>query len=150
MQIRDAILAAASHIERNPGRFKFDEIAVPERDAHECGAPGCAIGWVAHFTGLEFPRTGGGLCPHHKPQIMRVHDDSNVCSRVFGCGHDELYSRLDALDIGWMHAASACARALRLYADKYHLAPAPILPDWNAMAAVQSVGADVPDQVFTP
>jgi len=134
MKIREAILKAADHIQATPEAFRYSEIAVPE-----CGAPGCAIGWTAAFTGMSFRRTGAGLFPHHKPEIMRVHDDEGVCEKVFGCGHIEFYSRMSRLSSVWTQGAAECASALRLYANRFHPAkPVQQPPDWNAMAASRS------------
>jgi hypothetical protein len=113
MNIRQAILRAADHVQRSPRDFEFREIAVPTA----CGSPGCAIGWVAHFTGMTFPVHGCGIYPHHAKTISLVHP---VCESVFGVDHHEFYTRMDALSSGWRRDPVTCARALRLYADKYH------------------------------
>lgn len=134
MNIRQAILKAADHIEAHPEAFDFSDIAVPE-----CGAPGCAIGWVAAFSGKEFRRTGCGTQPHHKETIARVHDDEGVCGVVFGCGHNDFYDRMKHFDEGWLISAKSCARALRLYADKFHPAAPIRYPDWSAIATASTV-----------
>ena len=51
MNIRTAILKAADSIEQNPHLFSFKSLAIPNKD---CGTPGCAIGWIAYHSGLEF------------------------------------------------------------------------------------------------
>jgi hypothetical protein len=132
MQIRDAILAAASHIERNPGEFSFFPNEIPRGVG--CGVPGCAAGWVAYFHGSTMQRISGFL------------------ERVMDVSLSHFLHRMDT-EFGfdnWHHSSTECAGCLRAYADKYHPARPLILPDWNAMAAVQTVGADESDQVFTP
>lgn len=46
--IRQAILQAADHIEKNPCDFNFYSVDKPE-----CGTPGCALGWIGVFMGIE-------------------------------------------------------------------------------------------------
>jgi hypothetical protein len=134
MQIRDAILAAASHIERNPGEFAFSSINIP--DGPGCGTPGCAIGWIAAFRKGEYQSFNGKAW--------------NAVCNPMGINDSLFYDRMCVLDGGheWKHDAARCAGALRAYAYKYHPARPLILPDWNAMAAVQTVGADESDHVF--
>jgi hypothetical protein len=106
MNIRDAILKAADHIERHPGDFDFGSAMVP----HTCGSPGCALGWLGHFI---------GGCTTYR----------HVCDRVFGIDEYKFYERLTEAEMGpkpdwsygtWHRDAGVCARVLRLYADKYH------------------------------
>lgn len=138
MNIYTAIMKAADWIESHPSEFKFFSISVP--DAPGCGTPGCAIGWIGTFAG-------------NRKGFTRVY------SEILGVGSDiEFYSRMDKLSAPgagycdgttqWRHQASECGRVLRLYAAKYHAPakPAQQPPDWQAMAAVQTVAADVRSQ----
>lgn len=114
MNIREAILKAADHIEANPHRFDFDSVLVPGKT---CGSPGCALGWIAAFAGQQSGKE------------FQTND-------LIGCGDLEFYSRMDdieapfdgdkpALACHWMNSAPGCAEVLRLYADKYHPAEKP-------------------------
>ena len=121
MNIYDAVLKAADHIERNPGEFRFTENVVPDG----CGAPGCAIGWAAHFCGLS---------GFSEPS----------CAGLFGVSHRGFYDRMDELtrfrevidyDKSWYRNPAKCAEGLRLYAAKYLTPAKPAQTfDWNALA----------------
>ena len=117
MNIRNAILAAADHIERNPKDYDFMRWAVPDGN---CKA--CMLGWIGHFLGMV-----GAVNNEVKRAISPDND------------WDAFYCRVrDALGSSRFQSdASEAAKALRLYADKYHPAePAKPLnfPDWNAIA----------------
>lgn len=125
MSIRNAILAAADHIERNSGTFNFMAGVVP----HDCKSPGCAIGWVAHFAGSA--RLGY----------------SEACTEIFGFHRHDFYRRLSDLtgDEGkllgkWSKDAMTCALGLRLYADKFHAEPQDDARFWSRVD--QSAGKD--------
>jgi hypothetical protein len=113
MSIRDAILKAAAHIKRHPKEFRFMSISVPGGEG--CGTPGCASGWINFFQGSASPI---------------------INARVLGVATDgEFYRRMDSTTIWnhfipglWEMSARACARSLRLYADKYHPAPVAVRP----------------------
>lgn len=56
------------------------------------------------------------------------------------------YDRMDDLGVPkWRDRADDCARALRLYAEKYHghEKPQPVMPNWRAMMAAPVI----PDHV---
>jgi hypothetical protein len=102
MNTRQAILGAAHQIEMKPSTFDFDSCQKPE-----CGTPGCALGWVGFFLGVE--DTQGGY-------------PSRVACAM-GCERNaaDFYDRMNRLgDTKWHLTAAACASALRRYADKYH------------------------------
>jgi hypothetical protein len=101
MNIREAILKAADHIEGNPGLFDFYGRDVPERDS-----PACALGWIGYFAGLK-----SGTC------------NGRVSDAVFGTlDTGTFYGRMASLcgSGWWMRNAKGCAQALRAYADTYH------------------------------
>lgn len=107
MNIREAILKAADHIERNPGTFRFSVGTKP----HDCGSPGCAIGWIGYFAGCK----------------SRSYID--ISKELFNIHHSEVYLRLTSAESPlatdwaygtWPRSAERCACALRFYADKYH------------------------------
>lgn len=143
MNIYDAIMKAADHIESNPREFDFYCIGVPE---NLCDSPGCAIGWINYFTGTS---RGYRLAEHPEYYLSRnsagrMSFDSDVC---LGVDQTAVYTRLDALYEGWRSSAGACAAALRLYANNYHAPAKPVTPpDWNALASKWTVGDDVRSQ----
>lgn len=112
MNIREAILKAADHIERNPLDFDFWKTGVPG----SCGTPGCALGWIGHFMGETnyfndvCDVMGLGITKPHLPER----------------GEFDFYRRMDKIEGPavlhgkWTNSAELCARTLRLYADKYH------------------------------
>jgi hypothetical protein len=113
MEIREAILKAADQIEGNPALFSF----MRGRPV-DCRSPGCALGWVGFYAS--------------KSCFYDYRETAHMILKVpghFGYGtgtsHYNFYDRMGALDDDWRHDAAACARALRLYADKYHPAQTP-------------------------
>lgn len=138
MNIREAILKAADHIERNPKAFNFQSIYVPDTD---CGTPGCALGWIGHYLGMR--ESGANSAPLSEFSVPPA-----LGLGTFTVGNREFYGRMDDLAEGWRYDASLCATGLRLYADKYHPAKVICLPDWNAIAAKQTVGTDAIDEML--
>lgn len=109
MNIREAILHAADHIERNPRAYQFDTNSKPK-----CGTPGCLLGWIGHFAGIE------------------ATDDSymDVVAKVIG--HEWMYmgDLADELGLGgYTVDAKRAASVLRAYADRHHPAPKPGIPE---------------------
>lgn len=109
--IREAILAAADHIERNPNSFWFMEPHVPETPRKK----GCALGWIGYFF-------KGPWSSHREVSID-----------LLGMQPDEFYRRLVAADLGceprqvalnnqnqWMDDHEICVRSLRRFVDKYY------------------------------
>jgi hypothetical protein len=151
-QIRTGILAAADHIDSNPRAFKFSRIGIP-RD-HGPGDTACAIGWIGHFLGMWEPPNEAVRALHLSFGFAGMHteDGHRTISDVLlaiGLTHAQepfydrlealtnekasLFDRLFAIDFwSWANDGNACAKALRLYADRYH--PAPAVPDWTALA----------------
>ncbi len=117
MNLYDAIMKAADHIEHFPHEFNFNSCRVPSSTG--CGTPGCAIGWITLFVGGE--QTDRGFRKTIKLLVGK--DDGHV-----------FYGLMDDLaGYRWIYDAEICARGLRLYAAKYH---APVAtPDWNALAS---------------
>jgi hypothetical protein len=119
MEIYDAIMKAADHIERNPALFRFESVYIPG----DCGTPGCALGLIGYFLGISEDRAaqecgGTHTVPHIAVQYLKTswidlfrHDESS----------SEFYRRMAELtDTLWKSSADKCAKALRLYAAKYH------------------------------
>lgn len=133
LNIYDAIMKAADHIERHPKLFNFAEVWVPD-----CGTPGCALGWIGHFAGVKHDGYPQALSEIHVP-------------RALTCASWDFYARLESLTGGprWRNDAAICARGLRLYAAQYHSdekAKPITAPDWQAMASKWTVGDDVRSQ----
>ena len=109
MNTRQAILAAADHIEAEPHLYEFARTIVPE---NTCGTPACALGWIAHFAGLP-------------QQSME-----EVSHLLFNMGQTEFYTRVSTVlgtdywcgytDDGHDGDPELTAKGLRLYADKYY------------------------------
>lgn len=135
MNIYDAVMRAADHIERNPHLFNFVRSYVPD-----CNTPGCLMGWVGHFMGL---RTGtlawDGVARHFgiEKETGRWHAFDDLVRRELG---DEGY-------LGYQWDVAVAAKFLRLYAAKYlptsdtqdqrHTTPpTATVPkyDWNGLA----------------
>lgn len=103
--LRDGLLKAADHIETHPDQFDFGTIEVP----HTCGSPGCALGWVHHFSGIKGKPSSFG---------EELIEASNLSAEF---GHDgDFYAKLDELlgDDNWRLKPGRCAEALRLYAGE--------------------------------
>lgn len=117
MNIRQAILKAADHIERNPSAFNFGAVRFPK--PNDCGTPGCALGWIGVFAGLpdmyarSLDRSDSWCVLRAAREVLGLPDKCHTDS-VF-------YERMDEVaGTDWRHSAATCARALRLYADRYH------------------------------
>lgn len=113
MNIRDAILAAADHIERDPTRHNWRSgYFSGNREAY------CPLCWIGHFLGM----TG--------------HLHSTVAVDALGVHHDDFYERCSGL-IGLEHLDIIYAEpvdwvvALRLYADKFHAESADDTRFWS-------------------
>jgi hypothetical protein len=105
LDIRAAFLAAADHIERHPDQFDFMSCAKPV-----CGTPGCALGWVGSFLGVE----------PDPERLFSYPEDVAIACGVSNFAA-QFYNRMDKLgDFDWSGNAAECANALRAYADKYH------------------------------
>ena len=127
MNIRDAILKAADHIERNPGEFNFQSVFIPS--APGCGTPGCALGWIGHFAGVHDPSDLSGYWEREKNAwgLCEVNVIGS-CDLPFSTAR-EFYRAMDAVysDVSWRDSAQNCATALRAYADKYHPENSPVV-----------------------
>jgi hypothetical protein len=123
MTLREAMFAAADHIETHPKEFDFNAIGVPDG----CGTPGCALGWIAHFMGyppstLGFGFVGDQMDLPSEPLIagFEIGDENHYTCRTFA-----FYNRMDRVadetpSYQWAFEAGACARTLRRYADRWH------------------------------
>jgi hypothetical protein len=130
VNIRDAILAAADHIEANPGDYNFNEWAVPKP-----GCKACMLGWIGKFLGME-----DGTC------------NNDVKRAIAGSRQwDDFYWEVHKASGGWAYqdSGAGAAKALRAYADAYHPAEVkPVrVPDWQAIAATQTVSEFAVDEM---
>lgn len=129
MNIYNAIMRAADHIERNQDYFDFGSCGIPP----DCGTPGCAIGWVNFFSST----TSSVRVPHSR--AFKPFDAGRPVinsEAALGVNSGVFYLRMSAIAAKWQNGASICAGTLRLYAEKYHghEKPAPA-PDWNVIAS---------------
>lgn len=105
MNVYEAMMKAADHIEKNPRLFDFDVCAIP----NECGTPGCALGWIGVFA---------GVAPGKSIHAVADYDDGSSILKV---SQRKFYDQMDALvGVDWIDSASLCAVGLRRYAEKYH------------------------------
>lgn len=119
MNVREAILKAADHIEVAGRDYRFWAFDVPGAG---CGTPACMVGWIGYFLDMA-PGTSNNVV---KSAIARGHD------------RNDFYEIIDSLG-GFKQAClgrddpqppnADVARALRLYADKYHPAEKRGMPD---------------------
>ena len=112
MDIREAILKAADHIERFPLQFNYWSHDRPDG----CGTPGCALGWIGVFAGVANTDVAD-TCAY----IDAVEEKTGISALPF-------YYAMADLVFGWNEDGISCAMALRLYADKYHPAAKQDLP----------------------
>lgn len=98
MEIYNAIMKAADHIERNPHSYNFFNSVVPE-----CGTQGCMLGWIGHFMGM----TGANVFREVGPRLGFGRDF--LAGAAIGVQHGEdLKDSTDAV------------RMLRRFAQRYH------------------------------
>lgn len=105
MNIRDAILKAADHIEREPRTYDFCGMYVPG-----CGSVGCLWGWIGYFLGMP-----ADTCN------MAVANEIGIPST----GHLYRFGSEVLGDWSYQNDPKAAAKVLRLYADKYYPAEKP-------------------------
>jgi hypothetical protein len=97
-QIRSAILRAADRIELNPKLWNHDNTRIPD-----CGAPGCALGWIGHEVGIECGKS-----------IAAVHAALGLE------GSWQFYNQMSEMGfIQWRRNPTHGVAALRAYADRY-------------------------------
>lgn len=124
MNIREAILKAADHIEANPSLFGFFVMRLPT----DCGTPGCALGWIGHFLGAQY-----------KDPYEAIYSSVPLSIGCRSAGWDHagvLYGRMTEIEEGWETNARKCAKALRAYADRFH-------PEESKALVVYRPGADI-------
>lgn len=125
MNLYNAIMSAAGHIEQNPKEYNFDTLSIPTH----CGSPGCALGWIAHFAGVE---NWADKIQSHEDEVtsfvrlvMKVPPTPYpVPMRGIRPPEGTFYERLDQLrdagDKSWIDHPEVTAKVLRRYAEKYH------------------------------
>jgi hypothetical protein len=109
MNVYDAIMKAAEHIEQSPSTFHFGAYLVPS----DCGSPGCALGWIGMFAGRH--RAGVAV--------------NLVAKEILGVTGAEFYDRMAHINAAkrpsgwWRDTPQIVAENLRAYAAKYHAPP---------------------------
>jgi len=136
VNVYNAIMRAADHIENHPNEFNFSSVWIPGTDdERSCGTPGCALGWIGHFAGVK------GLSEIEMP--WRLGFDGLWLDAV-----RNFYARMDALNRRWRRDSIACSGALRLYAEKYHSNEKPCRSDSELVADLMRRvnSAKIPDE----
>jgi hypothetical protein len=102
--LKAATLKAADFIEANPKLFDFGETDVP----HTCKSPGCALGWIHHFSKIKGTKYGP------KSYVIEAANLFNISDGVF-------YERMDSFpdSYRWKDEPAICAAMLRLYAERF-------------------------------
>lgn len=123
MNVRQALLAAADHIEARPQAYCFKNSNKPD-----CGSPGCLMGWVGFFAEVKDKDKRDWDTPGYANQVAKEVLGLNGWAHFFGLG-SELgdFSK-------YTQDSKQAAGMLRAYADKYHPAPVQAPPDWNTLA----------------
>lgn len=116
--IREAILAAAAHIEANPSSYRFRSNSPPH-----CGTPGCMMGWIGFHMGISGPADGGYM------DAVRQACGFDYCDLGDFARETSWYST--ALK-SYTSDAGVAARIMREFADARfptkHAAPHPATP----------------------
>lgn len=123
MNVRQALLAAADHIEANPQAYCFNNSAKPD-----CGSLGCLMGWVGVFAEVKDKNKRDRAAPGYANQVAQ-----KVLGLTSWAHFVSLGSELGAF-FNYTQDSKQAAGMLRAYADKYHPAPVQAPPDWNTLA----------------
>lgn len=102
MEIREAFLKAADAIEKAPGIFEFGLLNIPD----SCGSPGCALGLIGHFLGMN----------------NKEHTIGHDVCKAIGIEYDVCFGALTEVtgSNAWIGEPEECVKALRMYADVHH------------------------------
>lgn len=111
MNLYNAIMKAADHIERHPNDFNFMQWCVPG----SCGSPGCALGWIGFFAGLSGDAGSVALAMGMDP-ISAGHQ-SHRADMVF---YGRMYALYPGEHCGSWKNLNVLPTALRAYAERYH------------------------------
>jgi hypothetical protein len=137
LNIREAILKTADLFERNPASYSFFANRKPA-----CGSQGCMMGWIGWHLGVE-----------ESSQYTYMDDLKNRLGFDYCDIGNAIRDKRGVMEhVQWVGLmafhkdAVAAAGVLRLFADeRFPIAPAKRIqqpPDWQAMAATQTVGTD--------
>lgn len=137
MNIYQAIMKAADHIEANPSLYDFS------CSRPECGSPGCMLGWIGVYLGMP--------------------DDTINVEVSTALGLEQwtgiFYHRVDELSGGncqYVLDARVAAKGMRLYAEKYHGHEKPqqrptsdLVADLKARIGTQTIGTGAVSEELT-
>jgi hypothetical protein len=128
VNVYEAVMKAADHIERNPWRYDFCRaINSPGVDGN-----GCLVGWIAFYMG----ETAGQRCGESLDAPEEI--EASLCKRLLGIGFSDFVYRMGLLNHELREAftshAPTAATCLRRYASKYLTPPAPKY-NFEALAA---------------
>lgn len=101
MNLYNAIMKAADHIERDPESYNFGRIHVPD-----CGTQGCMLGWIGFYAGVT---VGSDVLTKVGHDLL--HEAGNRHSDL--SFYDKLGNQRYTQDV------RAAVSGLRLYAETY-------------------------------
>ncbi len=131
MNVREAILRAADHVERHPRRATYSDPRIPRGE----DGTGCFIGWINYFQLQQMSalrRWWNGLGTNLvKPSLLGCWSEGGVFARV-----SDLADSGNWEDRFWTIHPEWWPKLMRAYADEFYPAPA---------KRVQHVG--IPDSV---
>jgi hypothetical protein len=113
------------------------------------------LGWIGTFanaveiatTHVDDMKYGRGVISVRSISCVASSDLSPITDwSMLGITAGEFYRRMDAFGAFWRVFAPDCARALRLYADKFHPAKPVVTPNWSAIASAHPIPDDVRSQ----
>ena len=133
MNIRQAILRAADHIESHPELYEFHRNEVPA-----CGTPGCMLGWIGYFLGVK-GSVVYAVCP---AMGLGQGQDGFIRNGIHKLAVEEMKRR----GSGWPDYAGdakAAARLMRTWADRHHPAESrALIPE-----SVRAIFTMTPEQI---
>ncbi len=140
MNIREAILKAADHIERNPAAYCFSENDMPT-----CGTPGCLMGWIGFYAGVK-PTSACYMGAVRKALGFDYGDIGAFVRSFNGNVSHERYMHL----MDYQDDARVGAEVLRMYADKYHPAESPAVSEVASSKWIRHEPGSFAGTGFTP
>lgn len=117
MNIRQALLAAADQIERDPRSYHYVSNRAPS-----CDTPACMLGWTGHFLGvpaLDFDDGSYGSYMYRTAARLGLASMDTFLDRCTVLQEERGRHRTQLWDF-----SEDAVQVLRLYADRYH----PALP----------------------
>jgi len=107
MNIYDAIMKAADTIEQHPDWYDFDKNTKPD-----CGTPGCMLGWIGHYSGVELTAS--------EAEFPGLYTNRTICA--VGFDYSDIITESNkhfGPDLRQTQCAADAAKAMRFYAEKH-------------------------------